>query len=105
MSYSSTHFFARIHKHHKTIEILWRNKMQYIVQKTQLEMYENSEILILYNTRVLNENNGRKSNVAWKNKGKCKVTNPNCVKMNVRKPKQANWKNSKILAFVKQMEV
>jgi hypothetical protein len=25
--------------------------------------------------------------------------------MNVRKPKQANWENSKILAFVKQMEV
>ncbi len=36
-------------------------------------------------TRVLNKNNGRKSNVAWKNKGKCKVTNPICVKNECKK--------------------
>jgi len=33
--------------------------MQYIVQKTQLEMYENNEILILYIIIILNENNGK----------------------------------------------
>jgi len=37
--------------------------------------------------------------------GKCKFTNPNCVKMKARNPKQANWENSKIIAFVKQMEM
>jgi hypothetical protein len=45
------------------------------------------------------EDSGKTSNVTLKNKGKQKVVDLDYVKVKTKKPKQANWENSKVLAL------
>lgn len=107
MSNSLTHLHARIHKPHNTI-LFFLNEIKckaILYRKHNLKCMRVVRIWYFVNIIVLSENNGRTSNVTRKSKGKCKVVEPNYIEIKTRKPKQANWENAKMFAFISVKKV